>query len=532
MNSRKGYISFVLHAHLPFIHHPEYDYFFEENWFFQAITDCYIPLLKIFDKLHQDEMVFRITFSLSPTLISMLENKGLQDRYVRHLQNLIELSKAEAQFAENSEKQKELARYYHKHFKDCLNYFKKKKGQLTKEFVKLHKKGCLELITTAATHALLPLYQSTPESIMAQIQIGRDLFQEKTGLSPEGIWLPECGYCEGLEKYIKKAGYEYCFLDSSSVEYASPNIAKNSYRVIQFENGVKAMTRDPYTSHQVWSAESGYPSDSDYREYHRDLTDHSDTAHVAKFTNYFRHRCQSGLKYWSIEEKNGQKLFYDIERAEKKAKHHAREFLLEKRNQIRNIHEEGQEFLITAPFDAELFGHWWHEGPIWLEEVIRLSNSQGDLEIASASRFSDQLTCPVNIQPRGATWGKNNNFEHWVNPTNDWIYPRLFQALKSFQALLDNISEESITDEMDRALKQAARSLLLAQSSDWAFMIRTGNTKEYAFKRVKDSLARYQFLEHSIKINEISNRKLQALEIMDDIFPEIDYHLLKKNPTQ
>ena len=532
MSSRKGYISLVLHAHLPFINHPEYDYFFEENWLFQAISDCYIPLLQKFENLHKEKLKFRITFSLSPTLLSMLENKGLQDRYVRHLNHLIELCEKEVAFNQNPDKQQELAQYYKEHFENCLQYFEKHKRELTKQFVKLHKKGCLELITTVATHALLPLYQSIPESILAQIQIGKDFFIKCTGIQPKGIWLPECGYCEGLEDFIKKAGYEYCFLDTSSIDFASPNIHKNVYRVIQFKNGIKAMARDPDSSHQVWSAESGYPSDSDYREYHKDLTDSSTSTHVLEFTDYYKHHCQSGLKYWAIEEYNNQKSYYDIERATNKAKHHAREFLLDKRNQIRDIHEEGSEFLITAPFDAELFGHWWHEGPIWLEELIRLSNSQGDLELTSASNLSNELTCAVNVQPRGSTWGKNNNFEHWVNPSNDWIYPKLFEALKSFQELLKSLNETDISQITDRALKQAARSILLAQSSDWAFMIRTAHTHEYAFKRFKDSLARYHFLEHSIKSNDISKRKLQALEMMDDIFPEIDYHLLKKCDTE
>lgn len=528
--SSKGYLSFILHAHLPFINHPEYEYFFEESWLFQAITDCYIPLLQSFERLEKENIQYQLTFSISPTLIAMLQNQGLQARYKRHLNSLIHLANDEINFKQNPEEQKSLAQFYKEKLESCLQYYTKNKHDLLALFVRLHKKKHLELITTAATHAVLPIYQAIPEAILAQLKTGRDLFVKATGIKPKGVWLPECAYCEGLESYIKKAGYEYCILENTSVYFASPNIDKNVYRRIKLPNGVHAVTRDPQSSHQVWSAESGYPGDIDYREYHKDLCDDSESPHVLNYLNYFGHRCPSGFKYWRIQQKNGQRYFYDPNKAKSKALHHAREFILDKRNQIRNIHDEHSSFVITAPYDAELFGHWWYEGPEWLEAVLRICNSQADLKTASPSYLPESVNCPITIKPTGATWGKNSSFEHWVNPTNDWIYPKYFFAFRSFQSLLEEYADLGAKNpDLDRALKQAARSLLLAQSSDWAFMIRTGSSQEYAFKRVKDNLARYHFLEHSIRTDNIPLRKLQALEIMDDIFPDVDYKIFQKN---
>tara|TARA_B100001093_G_scaffold302058_1_gene288103 strand:+ start:1999 stop:3612 length:1614 start_codon:yes stop_codon:yes gene_type:complete len=532
ITSNKGYLSFVLHAHLPFINHPEYDYFFEENWLFQAITESYIPTLQLLERLEKEGLDFSIVYSLSPTLLSMLDNSGLQERYLRHLDNLLLICEAEIKDPKVPEEQVALSKYYKTQFENCRAYFVQYKANLIGRFVRLHKNKKLELITTTATHAVLPLYNSIPETILAQLKVGKIVFEKFTGIDPEGLWLPECAYCKGLEDFIKKAGYKYTFLDTTSIEFASPNIENNIYRITQAKNGVQFMARDPESSHQVWSAETGYPSDSDYREYHKDLADDSDSPQIQQYIGYFRHRCQSGLKYWSVAEKNGKKLFYDPQKASIKAKYHAREFMLDKRNQLRNLHQKDQEFLITAPFDAELFGHWWHEGPIWLEEVIRIANRQGDFTLGKPSSSESSVNCSVEIQPEGATWGKNSSLEHWVNPTNDWIYPQLFQAVRQFQKILltQFQTEEVISDELDRTLKQAARSLLLAQSSDWAFMIRTGSSQKYAFKRVKDSLARFNFLAHSILNKDIPKRKLLALEIMDDIFPEIDYHLLSQTP--
>ena len=172
ITSNKGYLSFVLHAHLPFINHPEYDYFFEENWLFQAITESYIPTLQLLERLEKEGLDFSIVYSLSPTLLSMLDNSGLQERYLRHLDNLLLICEAEIKDPKVPEEQVALSKYYKTQFENCRAYFVQYKANLIGRFVRLHKNKKLELITTTATHAVLPLYNSIPETILAQLKVG------------------------------------------------------------------------------------------------------------------------------------------------------------------------------------------------------------------------------------------------------------------------------------------------------------------------------------------------------------------------
>ena len=218
----KGYLTLVLHAHLPYVRHPEFEEFMEERWLFEAMTETYIPLLRGFEALETDGVPFHLTMSLTPPLMEMLEAKDLQEKYIRHLEKLIELAQKEVEQtrAEHPTKHK-MAQYYLKDFQEKLTYFRDRVGcRLLESFKRFQDNGSLEIITCNATHGFLPLMSRYPQAVKAQISQGVKTYEKYLGRKPSGIWLAECGYVKGIEKPLADEGLSYFFVDSHGLWYA------------------------------------------------------------------------------------------------------------------------------------------------------------------------------------------------------------------------------------------------------------------------------------------------------------------------
>ncbi|MGZ8213392.1 MAG: glycoside hydrolase family 57 protein [Methylosarcina sp.] len=533
----KGFLSIILHAHLPYVRHPEHDSFFEENWLFEAITECYIPLLAVLDRLRQDRVNYRLTLSLSPTLIAMLRDELLQNRYVRHLQRLLELSEKEIARTRKQPEYQKLARLYRRAFQKTLaTYQEEYRCDLLSAFKNHQASGNLELITTAATHGFLPLLSMSEAAVRSQIKVGIDTFKSNLGFSPEGFWLPECGYYPGLETVLKEAGINYFFVDSHSVTNASEPPAYGVYAPVDCGNGVAAFARDPESSQQVWSSKQGYPGDFDYREYYRDIGFDLDLAYLAPYLLEGKTRINTGIKYHRVTGESPLKGIYQPRQALAKARLHAQDFIHKRQLQIDALSAYmDRPPLIVAPYDAELFGHWWFEGPHWLEHVLRLANADNS-GIQSIS-CGDYLNQPMPLQlatPSASTWGDQGYSSYWINEANDWIYPHLYKASSRMENFVAELRGISVSPWQERALNQAVRSILLAQASDWPFIMKSGTTIEYANKRITDHLARFNYLYDSLRKGQIDERYLTALEIMDNIFPDINFrdYCAREEPNQ
>ncbi|WP_415878996.1 glycoside hydrolase family 57 protein [Methylomonas sp. TEB] len=522
----KGYLSIVLHAHLPYVHHPEHDSFFEENWLFEAITECYLPLLAMLERLHVDQVPYRLTLSLSPTLMTMLRDPLLQNRYLHYLQGRLELAERELERTRRLPQFEPLAQTYMQWFQDALHRYQHRyQCDLLTAFQRHHSAGCLELITTAATHGFLPLLNVSPVSVRNQIGVGIASFKSQFGFAPSGFWLPECGYYPGLEQALKAEGITYFFVDSHAVMDADQPPRHGVYAPLDCGNGVAAFGRDPASSRQVWSAEEGYPGDGDYREYYRDIGFDLPLEYIAPYILDGETRINTGIKYYRITGAKQTKQVYQPERAKLKARQHAEDFIWRRQQQIDALTAEmPQAPLIVAPYDAELFGHWWFEGPLWLEQVLRLAaSSENGVQTVSCGDYLQLPLQHVQARPAASSWGEHGYSSYWLNESNDWIYPLLHKAAAEMEKLANDLRSFTVSDLQQRALNQAARSLLLAQSSDWPFIMKAGTTIDYARKRITDHLARFNYLHDAIRKNRIDERYLTALEIMDDIFPDIDF---------
>ncbi len=528
---KKGFLSIILHAHLPYVRHPEHESFFEENWLFEAITECYIPLIKVLDRLQKDNLKFRLTLSLSPTLITMLRDDLLQTRFQNHIIKRIELAEKEIARTRTQPKYQVLARLYRRFFVDTLATYKAYDKDLLSAFKKHYAAGNLDLITTAATHGFLPLLNVSKTAVRVQIKVALECFQSNLGFAPSGFWLPECGYYPGLEVELKNAGISYFFTDTHGVMNVSNMPENGVYAPLACENGVKVFARDPDSSHQVWSAEEGYPGNEVYREYYSDIGFDGDLDYIAPYILDDEIRCNTGIKYHRITKQGQEKEVYQPRKAWLKISQDAKDFINNRQQKIEALNAEMDRTpIVVAPYDAELFGHWWFEGPFWLESVIRLASEKNSaIELISCGDYIKQQTDYQIAAPVASTWGDGGYSSFWINEDNDWIYPFLYQADQEMQKLSKDFSGISVSPFQERALNQALRSLLLAQASDWPFIMKAGTTTEYAKKRITDHLARFNYLHDCIRKNRINERYLMALEIMDHIFPDIDFRGYKSD---
>ena len=252
MNQPKGYVSFVLHAHLPFVHHPESEDYLEEQWLYEAISETYLPLLTNFQKLVEEKVDFRITMSITPPLLNMLDNKLLQRRYIKYLRKHVELAK-----------------------KDI---------------------GVLEIITCGATHGYFPILYTTLQTIKAQIGVGVQTYKKYFGKNPRGIWLPECGYIPEADEFLKEFGIEYIITESHGILYADPTPVYGTFAPIVSPKGVIAFGRDIESSRQVWSSINGYPGDYNYREFYRDIGYDADYEYIKPYIASNGARVHTGIK--------------------------------------------------------------------------------------------------------------------------------------------------------------------------------------------------------------------------------------------
>jgi len=535
-----GSVALILHAHLPFVRHPEHEHFLEEDWFFEAITESYIPLVRTMQRLADDHVSFKLTMSITPTLCAMFQDRLLRERYVRHLDLLIDLVARERKRNRNHPQLRQLADFYFKIFRETRHFFVDEcKYDLLTSFRELRESGSLEVIASAATHGLLPLLlQQSREAARAQILIGRDIYVDLFGVEPAGFWLPECAYAPGLEPILREANIRWFVLDTHGLLFAKPRPRCSIFAPCYTPAGPAAFARDRDSSRQVWSAQAGYPGNSAHREFYRDAGFDLPMEHlgpVAHGTRKF-----SGVKYHRITGPGDEKELYDPVAAERVAETQAMHFVEERRRQFHEVTVAGFDPIVVVPFDAELFGHWWFEGPRFLEQFIRQASMEGDFRLSTPSEYLTANPTQQIGEPATSTWGENGYFEVWLNPSNAWIYPQLQTAARRMSEVARRYSSAAVGQPLglpgtklaggapapqfiDRVLKQLARELLLAQSSDWAFLMKTATAREYATRRTTDHLARFNRLHDQLVTNHIDEEFLRECESRDNLFPNVNW---------
>lgn len=518
-----GYLSIVLHAHLPFIRHPEVPDFLEEDWYFEGVVETYVPLLRRFEKLRSEHIPFRITMSVTPPLATMMDDALLTQRLGTYIDKRIDLLQHELMNNKGTHVET-LAQHYLNEFQQAKDFvFNRCQGHLLNSFRSLRQSGHLEIITCTATHGFLPLMQqgsAQRHQVMSACRAHEHFF----GIRPRGIWLAECGYEEGIDQALADAGIEYTFVDSHGILLGDPQPVFGVYAPIITENGISVFARDPESSKQVWSQKEGYPGDPNYREFFRDLGYDAEYSYIKPYLHSDGERRNVGLKYHKITGNVdlGEKHFYDPYWAKEKAAEHAGNFMFNRQLQVRYLKDKTMNPpIIVSPYDAELFGHWWYEGPQFLEFLIRKTHfDQSEIKLMAPVDYIDQFPIRQLQNPNPSTWGSEGHNLVWLNGGNCWMYRHQHWAEKKLQTLTEKHRNPSPV--FRTALKQLQRELLLLQSSDWAFILTTGSTVSYATRRFREHLERFNRLAQQIETDSIDQGYLNHLENIDCIFPTID----------
>lgn len=524
-----GHLIFLLHAHLPYVKHPEYEYCLEENWLFEAIRETYIPLLDMLEGMVNDGISPHITLSISPTLIEMLNDELLRKRFVRYMDNLIELSEAEKHRTKKSAFES-MAFFYNNEFKRIRQlYCERYKQDIIYAFRDLQDKGHIEIIASAATHAFLPAFEYYPNVIKAQIEIGIKSYINNFGRQPLGFWLPECGYFNGLDLFLRDAGIKYFFVESHSIIYGRPRPLYSIYKPVISPAGIIVFGRDFSSAQQVWCASRGYPGDFFYRDFYRDIGFDLPLDYIRQFT-HLNIKTFTGIKYYRITG-NTNKLPYNRLNAIERIIEHAMHFCDSIDLKIKHLTKFNFCPMILSAFDAELFGHWWFEGIDWLNIMLRkIYQSTRNFDIVTPERYFSEYvnfndTQSINISP--SSWGEGGYNSVWIGQRNHQFYRHLHKMaermelinklrVKSQESRIKGTSNSELL--LQRAVNQAMREMLLAHASDWLFLMQKGRASEYADYRMRKHIENFNNLFLMIMDRNVKESVLMSMEESNRIF--------------
>lgn len=510
----------VLHSHIPYVKR-QGRWPFGEVWLFEAMAETYIPFVKNWMELKNEGITANITLGLSPVLLEQLNSKYIRREFISYLKERESLAlDDERYFLGHGEKElAKVAADYYNFYRDIRrDYLIDLDGDIISVLKKFQEDGDMELITTAATHAYLPLLDKP--SLEYQVIMGKKIYEETFGVEPKGFWLPECGYSKGIEDILEEYNFTYFYVDSHAIEGGKPigvfsqdfvddeveietfaSTGLSTYRPYRLKDkNITVFGRNSMISHQVWSADYGYPGDDDYREFHK-------------------HFERSGFKYWKVTDRTKpmhKKMVYDNQLAELKVMAHANHFIQSLENTSREAVKLGfHEPLIVGCYDMELFGHWWWEGVKWLNLVMRGVAQSDTLDFVLPSQIS-QVKHEAEIFD--SSWGLGGKHFVWENKETAWMWDIIKESGREYEKLgsLDTSNEIET-----RAKKMALKELMLVQSSDWLFMVTNNLTKDYAMKRFFEHYTKFLRIVDVLQDNQIDDEFIEWLtrtEHEDDIF--------------
>ncbi len=521
-------LNLILQAHLPYVRHLEYPKFLEENWLFESLNETYIPLLRMLERLDADGVDFRLSICFSPTLATMLTDAPLQERFVDYMNGRIELGEKEVERTLREETEcHDMACRYLDEARRNLERFEALGRNVLSGYKALHEKNRIELMTSAATHAYLPIYKDYPAAVNAQVEMGMRTHERIFGEPGRGFWLPECGYYPGLDSILADNGVSWCQLASHSVITAKDKSIYSGYKPVELPSGVYGFVRDWSITSLVWSSVSGYPCDSDYRDFYRDAGYYLPLDYVRPYIHEPEVRVFTGYKYHAITGRTDDKAYYSRERAMEKVALHTDNFLYSIKRRGYTVESAGiKDPVFNLCFDAELFGHRWYEGIDFLEGVLRKADASDDFLFTTPTDIILSNGESEKLRLNESSWGSGGFSDIWLDGSNAWVYRHIFKAIERMEELTERFPDQGSLK--GRFLNQASRELLLAMASDWPCIIHDGTSVTYAEKRLRNHLGSFNVVYSAMSRNTVNTEWLINAEKSSEIFPDIDYHLFEK----
>ncbi|MFQ5824768.1 MAG: glycoside hydrolase family 57 protein [bacterium] len=569
-----GSFSFVLHSHLPYvIAHGKWPH--GMDWLNEAAAETYIPILNVLNEMVEEGLQPKLTIGITPILTEQLADEAFKSEFLSYLQNKIEAAIEDLkQFEKYGQAHMvKLAKMWQDYYtKIKVDFEVKYHYDIVGAYRELLDDGYLDILTCGATHGYFPLL-SQDISIQAQVKMAVKAHKRHYGRQPRGIWLPECAYRprykwappvesnvgtkpyprKGVDEFLSENGLEYFIVDShllkggkaigvyidrfdalkrlwaqyeKEFEYTTQeeDFEKTPYELYLVSSSpegkkpVAIFTRDPKTGLQVWSGEHGYPGDGWYLDFHK---------------KHF----PGGHRYWRITSAKSDladKEPYDPKIPPQRIKENADHFVWLVKTILRERYEAtGSQGMLTAPFDAELFGHWWFEGPAFLKLVLSKMASDPEIELSTCTEVLDKKQPTQVISLPEGSWGEGGHHFIWLNENTSWTWKHIYNDELRMQKLAQALGGKK-DGKLQDILKQAARELLLLQSSDWQFLISTWAARDYAelrfqkhdndFNRLADMAEEYA---KSGKLDDGSWKLLEDVKARDKIFPDIELDWFK-----
>jgi 1,4-alpha-glucan branching enzyme len=508
-----------LHAHLPYFRRRVaygmsgiwQPMGFPEEWFHEAIRETYVPLILTFERLRSEGVDFRISMDISPTLTNMMRCPLLQEEFLRYMEAHISLARAEVdRTGREAHRYHETAWMHLNRFLEVRDCFMRYGGDLTRALKKLQDEGYIEISTCGATHAFLPFFTAFPESVRGQIQTAVLDYRDVFGRDPIGIWLPECAYVPGIEKWLEEAGLNYFFSETHAVLHADSPAAFGTHAPVYLKgSNVAAFARDPETGRQVWSGDEGYPGDPYYLEFHI----RGGPLKYNRITSRRSDYKEPYVRAWALE----------------KAAKHAQHFM-ESRNFRFNYIKNWfwKKPLVVAMYDAELFGHHWYEGTDFLYYLLKkLYYNQSETELITPSAYLARYPRNQEAFITPSSWGEKGTFDKWIYGSVSWMYKHSHEAIRELHAMAADIKANRQEDQLaKRIVSQAAREVLQSMNSDIPFVISNGHfvdrMKEFFFEDLERFWILASLYWKGGKMPGLTACRLQRLEMENPIFSKID----------
>jgi 1,4-alpha-glucan branching enzyme len=540
-----GAVALVFHSHLPYVLSHDR---LEEEWLFEAVAESYLPLLQTFSRLILHGVSPKITLGLTPVLLEQFADPQFSQNFLAYLERKSRAAQEDRlTFKEkNEDPLARLAGLWGEFYRRAAAFFADNiSADLIGALRRLQAEGHVELIASAATHAYLPLL-GLDESVRAQIEIGTVYYQRHFGTRPQGFWLPEFAYrpayhwtppVEGIEgllpsdrqavdQILSASGIRYFIVDTRQLKGSPPDYERHSPSRLHWVDGrgtsfpsptVAVFSRDFEITSRVWQHDTGYPGDPWYLEFHK--------KHAA-----------GGLRYWRITDRQADLAYkhpYVPERAFAQVSDHAAHFAQVLRESLRTNWElTGERGIIVAAFDAELFGHWWFEGPQWLYELLWHIAADTDIALTTCGDYLLHHPPQRTVQLIESSWGEGGDHRNWLYEDTHWLWRNLYQAECDMQRLGERANGKKLDKQLARTLRQCCRELLLLQASDWPFMISTWNARDHAERRASFHFNDFQRFRHMAEryiageaIAEEDWRFLDEMERHNSFFRDLDLNV-------
>lgn len=525
----QGYFAFVLHSHLPYVlSHGRWPH--GTDWLTEAAAETYLPIIRVMKELISEGRHPKLTIGLSPVLCEQLADNSFKDEFVYYLNHKIKAAEFDSEefYRFGDETMLATSHFWENFYRETIEHFASIGQDILFEFRKLQDDGYLEIITCGATHGYYPLL-ARDESLQAQTKMAVRSYKRHFGRAPQGIWLPECAYrprydwrrpCgegtateayarKGSDEFLTENGLDFFIIDSALLkggksvgvyidrfealktlwgqfekqyhprEEDQAKTPREVYLVNSAPEGKKPtaiFTRDPETGLLVWSGKHGYPGDGNYLDFHKK-------------------RHPGGHRYWavtSVDADLADKQPYYHDKAMARIPENADHFTGKVAEILTAYKEEGgEDGILVSPYDAELFGHWWFEGPQFLKRVLRNIDDSTEVEATFLhEHLARRKPTKVVSIPEGS-WGQGNNHYIWLNEHTEWTWKHIYEAEDTMCDLARRWAsgDQGQDDELEGILKQAARELMLLSSSDWQFLISTWAARDYGELRIGEHYA-------------------------------------------